>query len=221
MLREFLSDSLRDLDESIWRNQSSKERGYLAEKVVAEVGYALPIIRKGISENYLPTPPQGTRIEDIDLEVRTFNCLVELGIHEDFQLIGALTINDLLATRNFGVKSLVDLLTSLECIGTRKPLEQQNEQLIQSQPFPSRHVLNQEDINILRKCHEKKKQIPKEIRLRSLPNLPDNLKLDKLDLKSRTYNCLEQAGFIEYPTELSGQTIDFLLSLPSFGRDSL
>ncbi|MCP3987184.1 MAG: hypothetical protein GY723_22585, partial [bacterium] len=65
-------------------------------------------------------------LADLDLEVRTLNCLVSAGIHERPQDLPSMTIEGVLGMRGFWVKSLVDLLTSLEHViehpEARKPV---------------------------------------------------------------------------------------------------
>lgn len=221
MLREFLPDALRNLDESEWQQKSAAERMNAAEEVVIEVRRALPVIRERIGLEFLPPPPQGLKLSDLDLEVRTVNCLITLGIQEDLQLIGRLNINLLMATRNFGVKSLVDLLTTLEHVGSQEWTPDLLDQVRQQSDLRPREVINGEDIRIVRECHRRKSSIPIQIRSRRLPQVPENLRLHKSDLRNRTYNCLERSGFIQRPQDLGGQTIDALLSLPTFGRESL
>jgi len=126
MLREFLPDTLRNLDESEWQQKTAAERLNIAESVVSEVRRALPVIRERIGYYFLPTPPPDLRLGDLDLETRTYNCLVALGAHDDLRIIGRLTVNDLLATQNFGAKSLVDLLIALEFVGSQNCTLNQN-----------------------------------------------------------------------------------------------
>ena len=221
MLREFLPDTLRNLDESEWQQKTAAERLNIAESVVSEVRRALPVIRERIGYYFLPTPPPDLRLGDLDLETRTYNCLVALGAHDDLRIIGRLTVNDLLATQNFGAKSLVDLLIALEFVGSQNYTLGQLEHVRQLSEIKFRGVINAEDIATIRECIVTQARIPVNIRQRRLPQLPENLKLDRLYLKNRTYNCLEKAGFTERPQELSGQTVDALLSLPAFGMDSL
>src|SRR5688500_18832083 len=102
LLRKCLPEAFRNLDEGECQNRTAAERLTIAENVVAEVRRLLPLVCERIGNLFLPTPPTGFRIEDLELEVRTHNCLVALGVHDDLQLLGRLTINNLLATRNFG-----------------------------------------------------------------------------------------------------------------------
>lgn len=56
------------------------------------------------------------QIEDLDLSVRSYNCLKRAGIHSVRQLV-EFSENDLLNIRNFGVKSIEEVKDKLESIG--------------------------------------------------------------------------------------------------------
>ena len=56
------------------------------------------------------------RIDDLDLSVRSFNCLKRAGIHSVRQLLD-FSENDLLNIRNFGVKSIEEVKDKLDSMG--------------------------------------------------------------------------------------------------------
>ena len=56
------------------------------------------------------------QIEDLDLSVRSYNCLKRAGIHTVRQLV-EFSENDLLNIRNFGVKSIEEVKDKLESMG--------------------------------------------------------------------------------------------------------
>ncbi len=56
------------------------------------------------------------QIEDLDLSVRSYNCLKRAGIHSVRQLV-EFSENDLLNIRNFGVKSIEEVKDKLETMG--------------------------------------------------------------------------------------------------------
>ena len=56
------------------------------------------------------------QIEDLDLSVRSYNCLKRAGIHSVRQLV-EFSENDLLNLRNFGVKSIEEVKDKLESMG--------------------------------------------------------------------------------------------------------
>ena len=57
-----------------------------------------------------------TKIEELDLTVRSFNCLKKAGIEEVGQL-AKLTLNDLLKIKNLGRKSLDEILEKMKELG--------------------------------------------------------------------------------------------------------
>ena len=56
------------------------------------------------------------RIDDLDLSVRSFNCLKRAGIHSVRQILD-FSENDLLNIRNFGVKSIEEVKDKLDSMG--------------------------------------------------------------------------------------------------------
>ena len=56
------------------------------------------------------------QVEDLDLSVRSYNCLKRAGIHSVRQLVD-FSENDLLNIRNFGVKSMEEVKEKLESMG--------------------------------------------------------------------------------------------------------
>lgn len=116
---------LCDLDETAWQQFGDQACGELAQQVVRILGRAarMPMT---IGDRRLPPIPEGMVLADLDLEVRTLNCLVSAGIHERPQDLQSMTVDGILGLRGFWVKSLVDLLTSLEYVidhpHARKPV---------------------------------------------------------------------------------------------------
>ncbi len=106
---------LADLDESSWTLFDDQTCAELAGCVVAAVGRAgrLSLL---VGDRPLPTLPEDVALAELDLEVRTINCLVAAGIHERPQDLNGMTIDDILALRGFWSKSLVDLLTAMEFV---------------------------------------------------------------------------------------------------------
>ncbi len=104
---------LADLDETAWERFAEEECQQLAAEVVRVLGRAARMPIK-IGDQRLPPLPEGLTLADLHLEVRTVNCLVSAGIHERPQDLHNMTIQGVLGLRGFWVKSLVDLLTSLE-----------------------------------------------------------------------------------------------------------
>ncbi len=105
--------TLADLDESAWALFEPEACRHLAAEVVARVGRAARMMLS-IGNRPLPALPEGVTLADLDLEVRTANCLVAAGIHERPQDLAGMTIEGVLGLRGFWSKSLVDLLTAME-----------------------------------------------------------------------------------------------------------
>ena len=79
------------------------------EEPVEEVS----IFAVGVEEDNTELDKQ---IEDLDLSVRSYNCLKRAGIHAVRQLV-EFSENDLLNIRNFGVKSIEEVKDKLEAMG--------------------------------------------------------------------------------------------------------
>jgi len=227
ILREFLSLSFQAMDEPLF--VSSRRRLILIQDLVAEVKTALPQIHIQLRKTYLPVPPQGACLDDLNLSVRSRNCLIRLGIMDDARLIGALTFGELLATPNFGVKSLVELLIAIEfanfyfepnySTGSHHNDELRGLDLQTNNQLNNR--LTSEDILHIKECMNNCLHIPYSLRRKLFPTLSDNFKFDRETLKNRTFNCLVEADFINNPQKLSNHTIEELLNLPGFGINSL
>jgi DNA-directed RNA polymerase subunit alpha len=64
-------------------------------------------------------------IEDMDFSVRTFNCLKKAGLNTVGQVVGC-TADDLMAIRNFGERSLQEVISKLAQYGLAlKTLEEE------------------------------------------------------------------------------------------------
>jgi len=109
---------LYELDESSWDKLPAKTCKKLSKIIVAKVNSALcsaPYYKKSaLLQINLPNLPEGKKIHDLELEIRTYNCLAKAGYLESSQDLSGLTVGDVLGIPGFGMKSLVDLLTSLE-----------------------------------------------------------------------------------------------------------
>lgn len=219
MLVGFLPQRLRSVNEESWRALNLVERRRIAQSIIESIRKALPRIRKQVGDQYLPLPPAGITLDDLELEVRTLNCLNGLGFSEDPQLISCIRLKELLATRNFGVRSLVDLLTALDAVGSERSPQRFKNKI--EPPGTESQTLREQDVERIKECVRIRSSIASDLRKRCLPNLPASVKINRSELKSRTYNCLKHGGFIRDPHKLSGQTIGSMLGLKAFGKDSL
>lgn len=106
---------LCDLDETAWERFGEEACQELAERVIKTVGGAARA-PMAVGNRRIPSIPSGMTLADLDLEVRTLNCLVAAGIHERPQDLQTMTIEGILELKGFWVKSLIDLLTALEYV---------------------------------------------------------------------------------------------------------
>ena len=106
---------LCDLDESAWERFDESTCQALATEVLQAVSRAARMPTATLDQR-LPPLPQGLRLTNLDLEIRTLNCLIAAGLHERPQDLCEITVEGMLALRGFWVKCLVDLLTSLEYV---------------------------------------------------------------------------------------------------------
>lgn len=113
-----VSDSLRlsDLDESAWARFSPETCKRLGAAVIASLP---PILPDFIRHRHLPKLPDQVTSDELLLEPRTRNCLMNRGLLNPPQKLADLTIGDILQIPGFGKKSLVDLLSTLESLALR------------------------------------------------------------------------------------------------------
>jgi len=109
---------LYDLDEQVWNHLSPESIGRLAELIVSRVNVSGQ--NRAVGKRRLPKPPKGMRLEDLGLENRTYNCLRRAGLGKRPEDLGMRTVGELLCIKAFGAKCLVDLLSSLETMVSRK-----------------------------------------------------------------------------------------------------
>ncbi len=225
LLRDFLPAHLRDLGESVWQHYTHAQCESLSEEVIQHARREALNIRRRLGHHRLPALPAHIRLHHLPLEVRTVNCLITLGLEEDLSTFARLTINRLFATRNFGVKSLIDLLVTLESLRddwASNPVIGEsacNEDEIDN--FDGNETISDADITIIVEHCERRLPLPLRVRSKILPPVPAGLMLHSLGLRLRTYNALRHAGFVRQPERLSGRSLDELLCLKNFGRGSL
>jgi hypothetical protein len=106
---------LCDLDETAWQRFPEAICHELAQLVISTISRAARMPMP-MGSRRIPPIPRGLALADLELEVRTFNCLAAAGINHRPQDLHALSIDGILALRGFWIKSLLDLLTSLEYV---------------------------------------------------------------------------------------------------------
>jgi hypothetical protein len=216
---------LCDLDETVWKRFDLETCDSLAEAVVSRIRSGIRRV-PGLLDKWLPPVPEGTKPEELEVEVRTYNCLVGLiarNMIDSLDYLSALTIKEILRTKNFGIKSLVDLLTSLESFNSSPVLGSQRE--VSKRPPTERtedpHSSEIGRDNLLLKYMQSGGTVPQKLRQLSLPRPAPGLTLDDLDLEFRTRKCLEKAGFSTSLEKLGDKTVGDLLSIQGFGRKCL
>lgn len=223
-----------DLDESTWKRFDARTCKRLGRALVAELSRHVPTIQSDLNSVKLPSPPDSISVQDLELETRTFNCLRRADIDGRPGGVSSLTIGEALGIRAFGIKSLVDLVTSLESIGkggvrpspnqsdsgfagageSDTHLEQENvRNTVASQP----EVVPKEFRRICRRVGH----LPEELLRCVLPTLPDGTTLHDLNLEIRTFNALANAGYADDPDRLRNATIGDLSQVHRLGETSL
>lgn len=174
---------LADLDSNAWTQIDPKTCFALADQIIREVSRHEHCIVGELGDAPLPSIDHPVAIDDLYLEVRTFNVLTRLGVSEFPRDSASLLLSALLSQSAFGMKSLVDLLTSLE---GRQTVDGQFPQRIL---WPVCQPGYLSDIDATR-------SLPAWIGCCVIPPLPDGLTLSQLALKDRTYNALERADLV-------------------------
>ena len=103
---------LCDLDESVWDKLPEEAVVELAEIVVDRV--AVGCSRKSLRQRHFPRPPDGTLLDELNLEHRTRLCLEREGFADNPATLGDRTLGEVMEIRAFGPRCLVDLLSGLE-----------------------------------------------------------------------------------------------------------
>ena len=98
LLKPYLSDSDEQRTES---------------EIAQEFRPHLRAFRSTFGPMRLPAPDSDLRLINLDLTVRSYNCLRQLGA-ETLADLRNITFSDLLRTKNFGVASLINILSVLD-----------------------------------------------------------------------------------------------------------
>lgn len=107
---------LSELTTSVWQVFSPEQCKHLARMVVTVVSKELGKCRKDLAIS-VPEHLMHVSISEIELEFRTHQCLVRDGLGERLGKLDGITVQELLSINQFGAKTLVDLLSSLESAG--------------------------------------------------------------------------------------------------------
>ncbi|MBI4657649.1 MAG: hypothetical protein HY735_02165 [Verrucomicrobia bacterium] len=107
-------DLLCDLDESAWERFGEKTCRKLADAVLKHLVSQQNALRARFAKIRLPQIQGQPGPLILQLEPRTFNCLKSADCAKTAEQLATLSILDVLNFPSFGVKCLVDLLTTLE-----------------------------------------------------------------------------------------------------------
>lgn len=118
LVHEFLQDEgvpgFQGLKATNSNRQDESTRRRLARSLLHELAARWPVLVRSLESRPVSPHPRTVAIDDLQLENRTFNCLDRAGIHRFTTGTEGVTIGELLHLKGFGLKSLVDLLVSLE-----------------------------------------------------------------------------------------------------------
>lgn len=110
----FGSGTLRELDQSAWVKFSDEKCRILGNCVVEHLARQLGHLKEQFGSYPVCHLNIYLLLNELELGTRTYNCLNQIAIDKRPGGIAELTIRDALDLSGFGVKSLVDLLTSIE-----------------------------------------------------------------------------------------------------------
>jgi len=203
-----------ELDATAWDRFSPATCRNLGRKLIERLKPRVNEIETLVGAERVAPAPACLTLQQLDIETRTFNCLIAVNIDEAPGGVAGLTVRDALAMRAFGVKSLVDLLTSVEaavaaCPGTTDVPLRRNE--------PAKTVFPVDICGLIRRYG----YAPACIEALRMPALPRDILLEDLGLRNRTLHALIQAGYQDDPTRLGGLTFRQFMALPKFGAVSL
>jgi hypothetical protein len=209
---------LYNLDETIWKRFDLEACQQLSEAIVEQVRLVLPTLADKLKTRHLPLPSGQIELKFLELEVRTYNCLVSAAFGENPHYFNEYTIGKLIKLRGFGARSLVDLLTSLESMN---PLAEQSGFVTGEAHEINLEVTPETLQTLVTRRANGIKPIPQRFYEQSIPKLPEGIKLNDLELRIRTYNCLRKAGYSNKLQSLTGKPICELLKIRGFGSDCL
>lgn len=217
--------TLADLDENAWSLFPEEVCNRLAVAVINRVRERAGTLPIEIRTRHLPVLPEGTTLGDLEIGVRSQNCvkrLIETGAVATVRDLSSLTIARILKATHFGVTSLVDLLTSLEsfklCTGAESSTPDFDPRMYGRNVGEVSSDTEVESM-LWRWLEEFSGVVPKRIRALHLPKpLPDCGGLDDLELQYRTKNSLRNGGFSEDLRGWAEVTIGDLLKIKGFGK---
>lgn len=211
-------------------NEEYSEKLSSALKVITDdCNYNLFNVPEWIKKISLPELSQNFNFEKINLQKRTKNCFLRIGIWYEPHRLKDFTIDDLLRVKNFGFRSLLDLLSKLEIFlrSSVNDKDYDNSIFLNDSKFLEDKEVNYYDtfvkaLHIIETNFERRtRKYPKWVGKMKMPQLPEEFDYFELGLKIRTENALNRIEVWEDPQRLSNKTIRDLLTLKNFGVLSL
>jgi hypothetical protein len=207
-----------DLDEGAWKTFGPEVCRKLANALVERIRAELSPLPEALRSQLLPQLPENVRVDDLELEPRTYNCLRKmqlLGLLRDAQDLRGKTIGQMLAIGGFGAKSLVDLLSSMEAVLAAEHLG------TAPQGASAVPVARETEWESMKGSGTPLSVSLAALRTLRLPKMPEGVSLSDLKLEGRTRNCLERNGFHERLHELEECTVEDFLARPGLGVQCL
>ncbi|MBW3538809.1 MAG: hypothetical protein KY476_00925 [Planctomycetes bacterium] len=198
----------RDLDAGIWRRLDPETVFRLAEALVREVTQQQSLLKEDLADTLVPLPQRAIALESLELEARTFHLLANRGIQEVRAGLSGCRVAELLEFPGMGIKSLVDLLTSLE------PHAEDPDFVVPRSAHPS---IPPQVFDLLGNGG----RLPAWSLGCVLPRPQAKLPLSDFDLSERTHGALARAGFDRHPERLAELTIGEVLQIRGFGVECL
>lgn len=219
---------LADLDDSVWISLTEAECRACGEAVVNQIW--LQRSSQLLDTITFPLIDNDVRLELLDLEVRTFNCLsraLEYRRITSLRDLHCLSANELWKELSgFGVKCLVDLFVAMEhAVGAKVVTASRDADDSQSGSVfrvPNSGALTNSEVLELLKNPEA--VAAPGVRSRLFPLLSPSLRINDLRMPVRVRNCLQalvKEGVISTLGDLSRLSLGELLSRKNFGKKSL
>lgn len=179
---------------------------------------------------------EAASLDDLNASVRTRNCISRLitqGVIKNFRGLSSITLRQMLSCKNFGRRSLLDLLKALYPLVTDYPNQEEVTPTYNdsAEAEGHRHVLDGGEWitypRLTRSDIEKLGQQPTTLGpycSSKFPMLPEEASFDELCLSARGQKCIAdliKEGIITNLSDLSGFTVGELLRRRNFGRKSL
>jgi hypothetical protein len=203
-----------ELDPSAWDRFDAATCRELGRLLVSHLAPQIYDIKSVLSSQTVSPVEKPLTLDQLDLEVRTFNCLCRIGVDDRPGGITSLTIRDALNIRSFGIKALVDLLTSIEAaVGNGAVATMRSVQLCEARDS----CLPKDCCEVIRRAGS----VPASLADFRVPSPPPGIKLQQMGLRNRTLKALKRAGYNKDPTSIGKLTLTEAIQIPNFGAESL